>query len=118
MRDEIRDGRTLRVGVETGWTRARRTIVAADFVSLLAAAVLYFISVGSVRGFAFTLGLVTLVDLVIVFLFTKPFMTLLARTKFFGQGIAMSGLDPVRLGVDSDPSRPPAALQDAGAPPP
>ena len=99
LRDEIRDGRTLRTGVEHGWIRARRTIIAADFVSFLAAAVLYIVSIGSVRGFAFTLGLTTLIDIVVVFMFTKPMMTLLARTKFFSSGHPWSGLDPERLGV-------------------
>jgi preprotein translocase subunit SecD len=99
LRDELRDGRTLRAAVEHGWTRARRTIIAADFVSLLAAGVLYILSVGSVRGFAFTLGLITLIDVLVVFLFTKPLVALLARTRFFGQGHRLSGLDPERLGA-------------------
>lgn len=99
LRDEVRDGKTLRVAVETGWVRARRTILAADFVSFLAAVVLYVLSVGGVRGFAFTLGLTTLIDIVVVFLFTKPLVTLLARTKFFGQGHRLSGFDPKHLGV-------------------
>jgi preprotein translocase subunit SecD len=99
IRDEVRDGRTLRVAVETGWARARRTILAADFVSFLAAVVLYLLSVGGVRGFAFTLGLTTLIDIVVVFMFTKPLVTLLARTKFFGQGHPLSGLSPDRLGA-------------------
>ncbi len=98
LRDEVRDGKTLRVAVEAGWLRARRTILAADFVSFLAAVVLYLLSVGSVRGFAFTLGLTTLLDIVIVFMFTKPLLTILARTRFFGQGHRLSGLDPERLG--------------------
>ena len=98
IRDEVRDRKSLRVAVETGWVRARRTILAADFVSFLAAMVLYVLSVGSVRGFAFTLGLTTLVDIVVVFMFTKPMLTILARTKFFGQGHRFSGLDPARLG--------------------
>ena len=79
-------GKTLRVAVETGWDRARRTILAADFVSFLAAVVLYVLSVGGVRGFAFTLGLTTLVDIVVVFMFTKPLVTLLARTEVLRPG--------------------------------
>lgn len=98
LRDEVREGRTLRVAVETGWVRARRTILAADFVSFLAAVILYLLSAGGVRGFAFTLGLTTLIDIVVVFMFTKPLVTLLARTSFYGQGHRMSGLDPERLG--------------------
>jgi preprotein translocase subunit SecD len=99
IRDEVRDGRTLRVAVETGWGRARRTILAADFASFLAAVVLYLLSVGSVRGFAFTLGLTTLIDVAVVFLFTKPLVTLLARTRFYGQGHPLSGLSADRLGA-------------------
>jgi preprotein translocase subunit SecD len=99
IRDEVRDGKPLRIAVETGWQRARRTILAADFVSFLAAVVLYVLSVGGVRGFAFTLGLTTLIDIFVVFLFTKPLVTLLARTTFFGQGHRFSGLDPERLGA-------------------
>jgi len=98
IRDEVREGRTLRSGVAHGWTRARRTIIASDFVSFLAAAVLYVFTVGEVKGFAFTLGLTTIVDIVVVFLFTKPLLTILARSEFFGGGHKWSGLDPERLG--------------------
>jgi preprotein translocase subunit SecD len=99
LRDEVREGgKTLRTAVEHGWVRARRTILVSDTVSFLAAALLYYFSIGDVRGFAFTLGLTTVIDVVVVFLFTKPMMTLLARTKFFGGGHPLSGLDPVRLG--------------------
>ncbi|MFJ5710470.1 MULTISPECIES: protein translocase subunit SecD [unclassified Streptomyces] len=99
IRDELREGRTLRPAVERAWPRARRTILVSDFVSFLAAAVLFIVTVGKVQGFAFTLGLTTLLDIVVVFLFTKPLMTLLARTKFFGDGHPWSGLDPKRLGA-------------------
>ncbi|MET9802070.1 protein translocase subunit SecD [Streptomyces sp. NPDC006368] len=99
IRDEIREGRTLRPAVERGWPRARRTILVSDFVSFLAAAVLFLVTVGKVQGFAFTLGLTTLLDVVVVFFFTKPLMTLLARTKFFSSGHPWSGLDPTRLGA-------------------
>ncbi|WP_411125439.1 protein translocase subunit SecD [Streptomyces sp. x-19] len=99
IRDEIREGRTLRPAVERGWPRARRTILVSDFVSFLAAAVLFIVTVGKVQGFAFTLGLTTLLDVVVVFLFTKPLMTLLARRKFFSEGHSWSGLDPKRLGA-------------------
>ncbi|WP_338497627.1 protein translocase subunit SecD [Streptomyces sp. SJL17-4] len=99
IRDELREGRSLRPAVERAWPRARRTIMVSDFVSFLAAAVLFIVTVGKVQGFAFTLGLTTLLDVVVVFLFTKPVMTLLARTKFFGEGHAWSGLDPKRLGA-------------------
>lgn len=99
IRDEIREGRTLRPAVERAWPRARRTILVSDFVSFLAAAVLFIVTVGKVQGFAFTLGLTTLLDVVVVFLFTKPVMTLLARTNFFAGGHPWSGLDPKRLGA-------------------
>jgi preprotein translocase subunit SecD len=99
LRDEVRDGRTLRTAVERGWKRARRTVLVSDTVSFLAAALLWYFSLGEVKGFAFTLGLTTIIDVVVVFLFTKPIITLLARTKFFGQGHRFSGLDPVRLGA-------------------
>jgi preprotein translocase subunit SecD len=116
LRDEVRDGKTLRVAVEAGWARARRTILAADFVSFLAALVLYVLSVGSVRGFAFTLGLTTLLDIVVVFLFTKPIVTMLARTKFFGQGHKWSGLSPDRLGTPRRTlTTPPSRRRPAGA---
>ena len=98
LRDEVRDGRSLRSAVESGWVRARRTIIVADSVSIIASVLLYFFAVGGVKGFAFTLGLTTLIDLVVVFLFTKPMLTLLARTKFFGGGHPLSGLSPARLG--------------------
>ncbi|RTE48698.1 protein translocase subunit SecD [Actinobaculum sp. 352] len=98
IRDEIRDGRSLRVAVHRGWHRAKRTIIVADSVNLVCALVLYFLAVGSVRGFAFTLGLTTILDLVIVTMFTYPVMMLLVRTKFFGQGRRFSGMDPVALG--------------------
>ena len=99
LRDEVREGRSLRAAVEHGWQRARRTILVADFVSFLAAALLYILAIGSVRGFAFALGLTTLIDVIVVFLFTKPLVAFLARTKFYGQGHKWSGLDPERLGA-------------------
>jgi preprotein translocase subunit SecD len=101
LRDEVREGRSLRAAVERGWTRARRTILVSDTVSFLAAFLLYVIAIGDVKGFAYTLGLTTLIDVLVVFLFTKPMVTLLARTKFFGQGHKLSGLDPARLGARS-----------------
>jgi preprotein translocase subunit SecD len=101
LRDEVREGRSLRAAVERGWSRARRTILVSDTVSFLAAALLYIFAIGDVKGFAFTLGLTTLVDILVVFLFTKPMITLLARTKFYGQGHKLSGLDPGRLGARS-----------------
>ncbi|HSS68478.1 MAG TPA: protein translocase subunit SecD [Nocardioidaceae bacterium] len=99
LRDEVRDGRTLRTAVETGWVRARATILAADAVSFLAALVLYFFAIGVVKGFAFALGLSTVIDVFVVFFWTKPMITLLAQTKFFGNGHKWSGLDRQHLGM-------------------
>ncbi|MCM6760912.1 protein translocase subunit SecD [Rathayibacter sp. ZW T2_19] len=99
IRDELRDGRGLESAVEAGWRRALRTIFASDMVNLLAAVVLFILAVGSVRGFAFTLGITTLIDLVVVILFTHPMLQLLATTKFFSDGHRLSGLDPRALGA-------------------
>ncbi|MTD57098.1 protein translocase subunit SecD [Amycolatopsis pithecellobii] len=81
LKDEIREGRTFRSAVPRGWTRARRTILASDAVMFLASAVLYAIAVGDVQGFAFTLGMSTVLDLVVVFLVTHPLVALAARSK-------------------------------------
>ncbi len=99
LRDEVRDGKSLRLAVESGWQRARATILAADAVSILAALILFIFAIGVVRGFAFALGLTTLIDILVVFGFTKPLVSLLARTKFFGQGHRLSGLDAAHLGI-------------------
>lgn len=99
VRDEVRSGRPLRAAVETGWGRARRTIIISDVVNFMAATILYLLSESNVKAFAFTLGLSTVIDLIVVMLFTHPMLTLLARTKFFGQGHRLSGLDPDRLGA-------------------
>jgi preprotein translocase subunit SecD len=93
IRDELRDGRTLEAAVEAGWKRAFRTILVADAVSFTAAVVLYSLTSSSVRGFAFTLGLTTLIDLLVVVLFTHPMVQLLARSKFFASGHRFSGFD-------------------------
>lgn len=105
IRDEIREGRSLRAACDAGWDRAKGTILAADFVSLLAAVVLYFLSVGAVRGFAFVLGLTTLMDVMVAFMFTRPMVTLLARNRWFTSGHPMTGLDPKRLGVEHIPGQ-------------
>jgi preprotein translocase subunit SecD len=99
LRDEVRDGKALRPAVESGWKRARRTILVSDTVSFLAAVLLYHFAVSDVQGFAYTLGLTTLIDVLVVFLFTKPMVTLLAGTRFYGGGHKWSGLDPLRLGA-------------------
>jgi preprotein translocase subunit SecD len=110
IRDEVRDGRSLRTAVETGWRRARQTVLIADSVSLLSALILFILAIGSVKGFAFTLGLTTLIDIIIVFFFTKPLMSVLARTKFFGNGHRWSGLEPNHLGVAALPGARPRKL--------
>jgi preprotein translocase subunit SecD len=101
LRDEVREGKALRPAVEAGWKRARRTILVSDTVSFLAALLLYHFAVSDVQGFAYTLGLTTLIDVIVVFLFTKPMVTLLAGTKFFSSGHKWSGLDPERLGAQA-----------------
>jgi preprotein translocase subunit SecD len=83
LKDEIKEGRTPRSAVDRAWVRARRTILSADTVSFLAAIILYFVSVGGVRGFAFTLGLSTLLDVVVVFLFTRPLISWLSHFAWF-----------------------------------
>lgn len=104
IRDEIREGKRLRVAIDQGWIRARRTILAADFVSLLSAAILYYLSVGSVRGFAFTLGLITFVDIAVAFMFTRSLVTKLGNSKWMNSGSAWTGVSPTRLGVTSSTS--------------
>jgi preprotein translocase subunit SecD len=99
LRDEVREGKSLRPAVEAGWKRARRTILVSDTVSFIAAVLLYYFSIGEVKGFAYTLGLTTIIDVIVVFLFTKPMVTILARTRFYGDGHPLSGLDPNRLGA-------------------
>jgi preprotein translocase subunit SecD len=99
IRDELRDGRGLESAVEAGWKRAIRTVLASDTVNFLAAVILFLLAVGNVRGFALTLGLTTIIDIVIVSLFTHPILQLLARTRFFSEGHRFSGLDPNALGA-------------------
>lgn len=99
IRDELRDGRMLESAIQAAWKRAFRTILASDAVSFIAAVTLYLLAVGNVRGFAFTLGVTTVVDLIIVALFTHPVMRLLGRTRFFASGHPLSGLDPQALGA-------------------
>jgi preprotein translocase subunit SecD len=103
IRDEMRDGKSMRVAAESGWTRARNTCLAADAVSLLAAVVLYIFAAGVVKGFAFALGLSTLIDLAVFFWFTHPMVSSLARFDFFNRGHKLSGLDAESLGLDRLP---------------
>ena len=104
IRDEMRDGKSMRVAVEAGWARARNTCVAADTVSLLAAVVLYIFAAGVVKGFAFALGLSTLIDLAVFFWFTHPMVSWLARFSFFNRGHKLSGLDAEGLGIAAVPA--------------
>ena len=99
IRDELRDGRGLVGAVEAGWKRAIRTIYAAKGVNLLSAVVLYILAVGNVQGFALTLGITTVIDVLVVILFTHPVLQLLATTRFFSSGHPLSGLDPNALGA-------------------
>ena len=121
IKDEVREGRTIRAAVERAWPPARRTILSADTVSFLAAAVLYVVSIGSVRGFAFTLGLSTLSDVVLVFIFTRPLLTLLVRLRLFSSP-RWSGLNPANRGGPLAAARPRLARRAApvggpGSPP-
>jgi preprotein translocase subunit SecD len=115
IRDEMRDGKSMRVAVESGWTRARATCLAADAVSLLAAVVLYIFAIGVVKGFAFALGLSTIIDIAVFFWFTKPMVSWLAKFSFFNSGHKLSGLDAENLGVDFLPglTRPRTAGREA-----
>ncbi|MCI1749512.1 MAG: protein translocase subunit SecD [Acidipropionibacterium sp.] len=99
IRDEIREGRTLRTSLQTGWRKARGTIAMADGVQLLSAVILFILSVDQVKGFAFTLGLTTAIDLLICFFFTHPIVLLLGGTRFWGTGRRGSGLEPTHMGV-------------------
>ncbi len=101
LRDEIREGKSLRRAADDGWVRARRTLLAADFVSFLAAAVLYWLSVGNVRGFAFALGLTTIVDVIVAFWFTRPLVAIMCRSAWMQRGSGFTGVSPKRLGVES-----------------
>jgi len=99
IRDELRDGKSITSAVEDGWGRAKRTIYISKSINILAAVVLYILADATVKGFAFTLGLTTLIDIGIFILFTHPVLQLLARTRFFGGGHPLSGLDPEALGA-------------------
>lgn len=83
IKDEILNGSSFRSAVPRAWQRARSTIVTGNFVSLLAAVILYFLAIGEVKGFAFTLGLTTLFDVVVAFMVTAPMVILLSRRRFF-----------------------------------
>ena len=95
IKDEIREGRSFRSAVPRGWARARRTILSGNAVSFIAAAVLYVLAVGQVRGFAFTLGLTTILDVVVVFLVTWPLVHLASRSKFWSKP-SVNGLGAIQ----------------------
>ena len=99
IRDELRDGRSLEGAVEAGWKRALRTILAAKSINLISAIVLFILAIGNVRGFALTLGVTVVIDVIVVLLFTHPMMQLIATTRFFSSGHPISGLDPNALGA-------------------
>jgi len=99
IRDELRDGKSITGAVEDGWSRAKRTIYISKSINILAAVVLYILADATVKGFAFTLGLTTLIDVLIFVVFTHPVMQILARTRFFGNGHPLSGMDPEALGA-------------------
>jgi preprotein translocase subunit SecD len=99
LKDEIREGRSFRSAVPRAWVRARRTILSADAVMFLAAAVLYVLAVGQVRGFAFTLGMSTVLDLVVVFFVTHPLVAIASKSKFLSSP-RMSGLGGVQRSAD------------------
>ena len=100
VRDEIREGRSIPAAVEAGWQRAKGTVIISDAVNLIAAVVLYLLASSNVRGFAYTLGLTTIIDVIIVFFFTHPMLALLSRTTFFGQGHKLSGFSAEQAGID------------------
>jgi preprotein translocase subunit SecD len=101
LKDEIHEGRSPRSAVPRAWARARRTIISANTITIMAAVVLYIVSVGAVQGFAFALGLSTVLDLVVVFLFRHPIMTMFANTKAF-MSPRVSGLGRVLRRAPTD----------------
>ncbi|GAA1752584.1 hypothetical protein GCM10009681_24370 [Luedemannella helvata] len=112
LKDEIREGRSPRSAVGRAWIRARRTIITANMVTILAAVTLYIFGVGSVKGFAFALGTATALDLLIVFLFRHPIMTMLARTPAF-LSPRVSGLGRVLHHADKPPATPTTRVKEA-----
>ncbi|NLT29429.1 MAG: MMPL family transporter, partial [Propionibacterium sp.] len=103
VKDEIRQGRTVRSAVESAWDKTKPTLLISNGVQALSAVILFILAIGAVKGFAFVLGLSTVIDLVLIFFFSKPLMTLLARTRFFGEGRTGSGISPAMVGVTELP---------------
>lgn len=95
IKDEIREGRSFRSAVPRGWARARKTILSGNAVTFLAAAVLYFLAIGQVKGFAFTLGLTTILDVVVVFLVTWPLAFLASKSTTMAKP-SLNGLGAVQ----------------------
>ena len=112
LKDEIHEGRSPRSAVPRAWARARRTIISANTITIMAAVVLYLVSVGVVKGFAFALGLATILDLVVVFLFRHPIMTVLARSKAF-LSPRVSGLGRVLKNTQTDEPVPSRRMKEA-----
>jgi len=104
MRDDMRDGRSMRVAVDTAWVRARNTCLASDGVSFLAAFVLYVFATNEVKGFAFMLGLTTIIDVLVFFWFTHPMTKLMAGWGFFNKGHVLSGMDKRAIGTVDAPT--------------
>jgi preprotein translocase subunit SecD len=106
LKDEVRKGKTVRAAVAPAFSQAWRTIVAANTVAILGATVLYLLAIGSVRGFAFTLGLATLLDMFVVYFFKRPTVFLIARNRGLSNlpgmglrsGVAVAEPQPVRGG--------------------
>ena len=114
IKDEVHEGRSMRVAVPRAWIRARRTILSADTVSFLAAAILYYFASADVKGFAFTLGLSTILDLVVVFLFTHPIVSAaVPQPDVRFQALHRPGLGAHRPGAAGRGARP--ARQPSGA---
>ncbi len=116
IKDEVHEGRTARTAIPRAWERSRRTILSADTVSFLAAATLYYFAAGEVKGFAFTLGLSTVIDLVVVFLFTHPLVALFSRSAAFGSA-RFTGLNQARAGGMAIRNEPELATAGVGAGP-
>jgi preprotein translocase subunit SecD len=121
LKDEVRAGRTLRSSTERAFSRAFKTILAADISSFIGAAILWWLTVGSVRGFAFFLGLSTVLDVVVAWFFTRPLVTWLSRSRVFtdmpvlGVARGLASTPPVRGSRGKDGATDAAAKAPAGA---
>ena len=111
LKDETRSGRSVRTSVDRGFKSAWRTVWAADFVSLLAAIVLYLVAVGNVKGFAFFLGLSTIMDMAVTWFYTRPLVILLGQS----QRLQGSGAFSIATGLGAGPQPKPRACPSAWA---